>query len=242
MCGRMTLTRSGDEIASYFALATAAGVPCELDGSPLRPRYNMAPSQDVLAIHRDAELGRVADWRRWGLVPSWAKAASIGARLFNARSETVEVKPSFRQAFRRRRCLVVADGFYEWTPRSRDHQPHHFRSSDGQMLAFAGLYEAWHGEGGETIDSCTVITAAANADVEPVHDRMPVILPTSAFDLWLDANEDIEALKSLLQPAPAGLLEKLAVRRVVNDPRRDDPGCLEPEPRAEQSPLFELRE
>jgi putative SOS response-associated peptidase YedK len=235
----MTLTRSGREIADYFSLARGSDPPSEPGGAPLRPRYNLAPSQDVLAVRLDAEAGRVAEWRRWGLVPSWARDVTIGARLFNARSETAEVKPSFRQAFRRRRCLVAADGFYEWTPRDRGHQPYHFRARDGGPLALAGLYEEWHGPGGEVVDSCTVLTAEASEDVRFVHPRMPVVLRPSAFEPWLDPASSVERAKALLSPPRAGLLEAIAVSRAVNDARRDDPRCLEPAPSAGQGGLFE---
>ena len=228
MCGRMTLTRSGSEIAEYFALEMAADNVTEMDGAPLRPRHNVAPSQPVLTITQTAEGPRAISWRQWGLIPSWSKSASMGGRLFNARSETANEKPSFRTAWKHRRCLVVADGFYEWTPRNRDHQPYHFRSREGALLAFAGLYEEWHGEGGEVIESCTVLTTEASADLEGVHHRMPVILASDRFELWLDPASNPDELKSLMRSAAKGTLLRQPVGRGVNNPRLDDPSCLEP--------------
>jgi putative SOS response-associated peptidase YedK len=227
-------------MGQFFALATESGEVHSANGGPLRPRYNIAPSQEIPAILFDAGIGRRLEWMRWGLVPSWAKDVSIGARLFNARSETVAVKPSFRSAFRHRRCLIAADGFYEWTPRNRGHQPFHFTSSEQELLAFAGLFESWRGEGGEVIDSCTVLTTEANADVSDVHNRMPALLDAAQRELWLEPTSPREDLEQLLAPAPPGSLNKRAVGRRVNDARRDDRSCLESEVPAEQSTLFEL--
>ena len=228
MCGRMTLTRSGSEIAEYFALEMIGddGV-VEMDGSPLRPRHNIAPSQFVPTILKSPEGPRRFRWRQWGLIPSWSPSAAMGGRLFNARSETANEKPSFRAAWKHRRCLVVADGFYEWTPRNRDHQPYHFRSREATLLAFAGLYEEWHGEGGEVVESCTVLTTEANADLAGVHHRMPVILAPDHFDRWLDSASDPADLKTMMESAPPGTLSRRAVGRGVNSPRNDDPSCLE---------------
>jgi putative SOS response-associated peptidase YedK len=238
VCGRMTLTRSGTEIAEYFALAVRDEAALAPPGRALRPRYNIAPSQEIPAILLAPGIGRQLEWMHWGLVPGWAKDPSIGARLFNARSETVATKPSFRSAFRHRRCLIAADGFYEWTPRNRGHQPYHFTAGDGQLLAFAGLFERWHGEGGEVLDSCTVLTTEANSDVSAVHHRMPVLLDPEQREGWLDPASSPDDLQSLLIPAPPGSLEKRPVSRYVNNARRDDPACLDSPPPAEQSPLF----
>jgi putative SOS response-associated peptidase YedK len=237
----MTLTRSGEEIAEYFDLAEDQGLPMEPDRSALRPRYNLAPSQATLAVRLEPGVGRVAEWRRWGLVPGWARDPAIGQKLFNARSETVAEKPSFRSAFRRQRCLVAVDGFYEWTPRSRDHVPHHFRPRQGILLGLAGLYESWSGTDGTHIESCTVLTTEAGPDVRPVHERMPVILGPESFAAWLDPESSVDRLHPLLVPAPEGSLERRAVGRTVNDPRRDEPACLEPDRPASPGPLFEPR-
>ena len=293
MCGRMTLTRSGEEIAEYFAQALArrqrgageaprvacGGAPRELDGGPLRSRFNLAPSQQVLTLvpapigsgiasdspsgnpsgsSSDSPAGLASDtssdpgsdtpsvdaaafaWKRWGLVPSWARDPSIGARMFNARAETADTKPSFRAAWKRRRCVVAADGFYEWTPRNRGHRPFLFRPARAPLLAFAGLFEAWRGEGGETIESCTVVTTEANADLEGVHHRMPVILAPEQLAQWLDPLASPEAVRALAISAPPGTLERTPVGRYVNDPRHDDARCLAPEEPAEQAELFAL--
>jgi len=228
MCGRMTLTRSGREIAEYFALEMKAEAVGEIDGATLRPRYNIAPSQLVATILSSADGARILRWKQWGLVPSWSKSADMGGRLFNARSETAHEKPSFRTAWKRRRCLIVADGFYEWTPRNRDHQPYHFRPLDSQLLALAGLYEAWRGEGGEILESCTVLTTAASADLQGIHHRMPAILAPSDFETWLAADSDPDRLRDLMASAPEGTLQRRAVSRSVNSPRVDDASCLDP--------------
>ncbi len=245
----MTLTRSGAEIAAYFALAAAADERTILreDGSPLVPRFNIAPSQSILTIVPDGEGGRRVSWKRWGLVPAWARDPGIGAKLINARAETVASKPSFRGAFRRHRCLIAADGFYEWTPRSQGRRPFHFTARAEPLLAFAGLHEVWRPEAGgeaDRIESCTVITTEASEDVAPVHSRMPVLLAPSLFEAWLSAEASREALEAMLVPAAPGTLARRAVSRSVNDPRRDDPGCLaDPEPPApEQTPLFAASE
>ena len=228
MCGRMTLTRSGREIAEYFALEMKAEAVGEIDGATLRPRYNIAPSQLVATILSSADGARILRWKQWGLVPSWSKSADMGGRLFNARSETAHEKPSFRTAWKRRRCLIVADGFYEWTPRNRDHQPYHFRPLDSQLLALAGLHEAWRGEGGEILESCTVLTTAASADLQGIHHRMPAILAPSDFETWLAADSDPDRLRDLMASAPEGTLQRRAVSRSVNSPRVDDASCLDP--------------
>ncbi len=254
MCGRMTLTRSGDEIAAYFALEMAAE---EEDGGALRTRFNIAPSQGVLTVVQSARqpelplaphallaplTTRRPHWKTWGLIPSWAKDPKRGGSLFNARSETVDVKPSFRSAWKRRRCLVVADGFYEWSPRNKGHQPYYFSAQSGGLLGMAGLFEEWVDGGsssdaaakatgsGEVIESCTVLTTEANSDLEEVHHRMPVLLHPDQFGAWLDPDADPDALKSLLVPASENTLARFAVSDYVNSPRNDDPACLQPPP------------
>jgi putative SOS response-associated peptidase YedK len=235
----MTLTRSAREIAEYFDLMETG--ESRAASLVVRPRYNLTPSQDVAAIVADTEGHRRLEWKKWGLVPSWSKDPGIGARLFNARSETADSKPSFRSAWKKRRCLIAADGFYEWTPRNRGHQPFHFRPRDGVVLGLAGLHEEWHGVGGEVLASCTVLTTDANPDLEGVHHRMPVILAPAVFAAWLDPASDPGSLKAMTVPAPAGTLARRAVSKYVNDPRHDDPGCLRsdaPAESAEQADLF----
>jgi putative SOS response-associated peptidase YedK len=244
VCGRMTLTRSGSEIADYFALETADAGIVELNGAPLRARYNIAPSQMIATVAPLASGGRGVGWRKWGLVPSWSIDPSVGGRMINARSETADEKPSFRAAWKRRRCLVIADGFYEWSQRGRVRQPFHFRPHAGSLLGLAGLFEEWHGQDGELIESCTVLTTEANADLEGVHHRMPVILQPTCFDEWLDPASQLEGLKAMMIPATPGTLDRQEVSRRVNSPRFDDPQCLLPELESEQSlsPEFEQGE
>ncbi len=252
VCGRLTLTRSGDEIADYFVQALAGLLkiepPSEVTGAPLRPRFNVAPSQPVLTITPEAPGTPLAEgrgvfgWRRWGLVPSWARDPSIGQRMFNARCETVSEKPAFRTAYRRRRCVVVADGFYEWSPRSAGHRPFHFRSRTAPLLCFAGLYETWERGGArstrfptEVIESCTVMTTTANRDLSDVHSRMPVLLNPRQCATWLDCASDRREVEALLHPAEDGALDRIEVGRHVNDPRNDDARCLQPLSEAEQA-------
>jgi len=227
MCGRMTLTRSIEEVARFFALAADEAVRAG-SGGATGPRFNIAPSQPVLTLVPSDGGGRRLVWKRWGLVPAWAKDPSIGAKLFNARGETVDAKPSFRSAFARRRCLVVADGFYEWSPRDRGHRPFWIHPTATPLLAFAGLHEVWHGPADPPIETCSVITTEANADLAGIHARMPVVLAPAAWRTWLDAGTALGTAKALLVPAPAGTLALRPVSSRVNDPRRDDPGCLEP--------------
>jgi len=242
----MTLTRSPAEIAAFFEIPSPAGAEALAgpDGEALRARFNIAPSQPVLTVVAAAGAGRALAWKTWGLVPAWARDPSIGARLFNARAETVDTKPSFRSAFKRRRCLVVADGFYEWSARSRGHRPYWFHPTlhprEAPLLAFAGLFEHWAMETGPAIESCTVVTTDANADLAGVHARMPVVLARPAWRAWLDPDADPDALKGLLAPAPDGTLAARPVSRHVNDPRHDDSRCLEPEAASEPTPRTQL--
>lgn len=219
MCGRYTLLSSPKAIQEHFALDKAPD---------LGPRYNIAPTQQVAAIRRpDPTSPRELVRLRWGLVPSWADDLSIGNRLINARAETVAGKPSFRSAFRSRRCLVVADGFYEWQRQGKNKQPFYFCLRDGKPFAFAGLWERWSRDD-QVVESCTLITTEANERVQAVHDRMPVILPAIAYDAWLDpsATRPLE-LTHLLRPYPAGELVAHAVGARVNSPYNDDPTCIE---------------
>lgn len=202
MCGRYTLSARPD------ALAAAFGV--DPTGFDLRPRPNITPGQDV-AVIANHEVRRL-EFFRWGLVPSWAKDESIGRRLINARSETAAEKPSFRAALRRRRCLIVADGFYEWRREGRTRQPFHFHRADGGPFAFAGLWEGWRRPDGSALYSCTILTTSPNELVATVHDRMPVILAPEAFPTWLEPVPlRPEAVTPLLCPIPSDAL--------VADPR-----------------------
>lgn len=219
VCGRFTLATPAETLAAHFELASAPA---------LQPRYNIAPTQPVLTV-RAVDGQRTAEERRWGLVPHWAKDPKIGGRLINARAETVASKPAFRVAFRKRRCLVPADGFYEWKPISGRRQPFHLRRKDGAPFAMAGLFEQWSSEDGEIVDSCTVITTEANDVVRSIHDRMPVILDGESASSWLDPElADPEALQQLLRPCPGEDLTAYPVDTRVNRPKNDGPANIEP--------------
>jgi putative SOS response-associated peptidase YedK len=171
---------------------------------------------------------RKLEMLRWGLIPSWAKDPEIGNRMINARGETVSEKPSFRKAFKVRRCLILADGFYEWQKTDNGKQPYHVRMQDGSPFAFAGLWEFWNG-GGDEMRTCAIITTEANDLMNEIHHRMPVILPPEDYDLWLDLDfDEKEPLTSLLRPCPDEAMEAYPVSRKVNRPANDEPGCIEP--------------
>jgi putative SOS response-associated peptidase YedK len=219
MCGRFTLTASGEALAEFFGLSE---VPL------LTPRYNIAPTQLVMAVrHTAAEDKRQAVFLRWGLVPSWAKDVGIANQLLNARSETAAEKPAFRAALRRRRCLIPADGFYEWLRQGKQRQPYCFRRWGDRPFAFAGLWEHWQDPAGTTLETCSILTTEANDLVRPVHDRMPVILPARSFAGWLDpALQDAARLVPMLRPYPAEEMRAFPVSPWVSNPRHEDPRCL----------------
>jgi putative SOS response-associated peptidase YedK len=233
MCGRFTQTHSAEDIAATFGLAEIPQWP---------PRYNVAPTQVVPTISalrnpegtvatsgRDRQLKPDRQFKplRWGLIPSWAKDLSIGAKLINARAETLQEKPSFRDAFKRRRCLIVADGFYEWKKQAGKKQPFYFRLENGELFAFAGLWDRWHSSEGDVLETCTIITTHANELAAPVHDRMPVILPPEHYDRWLDPNlQTTTDLQTLLRPYPTEAMSAYPVSAVVNSPTHDQPDCV----------------
>lgn len=191
------------------------------------PRYNVAPTQNVTAIRQLAGGPRQLVFLHWGLVPSWADDPTIGNRMINARAETLATKPAFRKAFRQRRCLIPSDGFYEWQKQGREKQPYYITLADGGLFALAGLWEHWE-HNGLAIESCTIVTTAANSLVAPLHERMPVILPADAYALWLDPSvEDVDCLQPLLRPYPAEAMRTRAVSTLVNSPRNDSPDLLE---------------
>lgn len=219
MCGRF---------ACFSPIATFAKRFRAQVASQTDPRYNVAPSQQVLAVRENAAGRRELTTLRWGLIPFWAKEKDIGYRMINARAETVAQKPAFRYAFQRRRCLIPADGFYEWKEEERGRkQPYFIRLKNNEPMAFAGLWEHWEGEE-EMIDSCSIIVTAANPFMAAIHDRMPVILPELHYDAWLDPdNHQPQSLLSLLQPVPGDELEAYPVSRAVNNPRNEGKGLLE---------------
>jgi putative SOS response-associated peptidase YedK len=172
---------------------------------------------------------RNARRHRWGLIPSWAKDLTIGNQLINAQAETASIKPAFRAAFKKRRCLILADGFFEWKKENRHKQPFHIRLRDGRPFAFAGLWEHWEGTEGKAIESCTILTATPNELLRSLHHRMAVILPSSEYDRWLDPSmQQPDALQPLLRPYPSEEMTAYPVSTVVNNPRNDAPSCIEP--------------
>jgi putative SOS response-associated peptidase YedK len=218
MCGRYTLRTPVETLAEEFGIS---------DPLPEIPtRYNIAPTQEVAAVLEEDEE-RKLEMLRWGLIPSWADDPAVGNKMINARSETAAEKPSFRTAFRKRRCLILADGFYEWQKTNGGKQPYYIRMEDGSPFAFAGLWESWDKYGGE-IRSCTILTTDANEMVGEVHHRMPVILPPETYDLWLDPDmRETELLLDLLRPYPDDGMEAYPVSRFVNSPSNDDERCVE---------------
>ena len=220
MCGRFTLwLQFGDLVKAFPGLTFPEFLP---------PRYNIAPTQDVAVVPNDG-LEQVQLFR-WGLVPFWAKDPSIGNRMINARAETVAEKPAYRAAYRRRRCLVLADGFYEWRkePGSRTKTPMYIQLASGEPFAFAGLWEVWRPDD-TPLFTHTIITTEPNALLEPIHNRMPVILPREAYDRWLDpAEQRSGSFSDLLVPYPAEELAAYPVSTYVNSPGNDSPVCVEP--------------
>ena len=222
MCGRFTLRTPAHRLAEAFGV----------DALPnLAPRYNIAPTQDVVAIRRGDD-GRELAMLRWGLIPGWAKDPAIGARMINARAETVAEKPSFRAAFRQRRCLIAADGFYEWRKTAEapkaPKQPYYIRLESDAPFAIAGLWERWRDPAGATVESCTLITTVANRELASIHHRMPVILAPADYDAWLEPRPaSAAALHDLLRPYPGAAMTAIPIGRHVNNVRNDDPACIE---------------
>jgi putative SOS response-associated peptidase YedK len=209
------------------------------EATTIPARYNIAPTQLVPAVRLDGRGQRELARLQWGLVPSWADSPAIGNQLINARGETVASKPAFRDAFRRRRCLLPADGFYEWKKQGRAKQPFFIHLAHEQPFAFAGLWESWqHGE--MSIESCTIITTESNALLQDLHPRMPVILEPGNFQQWLGPGEDRDALLGLLGPYPADRMELYPVSTVVNNPRHEGPECIaNAHPEKRQGSLFD---
>ena len=213
MCGRFTQQQTPKVLREKFGV----------DAPEAGPRFNVAPTQDVLAV-RGAPGGREAALLQWGLIPAWAKDPAIGNKLINARSETVTEKPSFREAFRLRRCLIPADGFYEWQRRGGRKQPYYFQLKDGGPFAFAGLWERWQGAGGRPVETCTILTTEANELLRTVHDRMPVILHPEEYPLWLGADaRERGLLRDMLRPYPAEEMVGYPVSTQVNSPQSQGP-------------------
>ncbi len=226
MCGRYTLHHDADALAARFAAQPALDI---------EPRYNIAPTQPVAVVTNHADGGRRLEAFRWGLIPFWAKDPAIGNRMINARAETLAEKPAFKNALVRRRCLIPADGFYEWKKEARGRQPMYARVKTGDgLFAFAGLWEEWRDPAAEKdappLRSCAIITVAPNALMAPIHDRMPAILRPDDEAAWLNTQNGraLGDILPLLAPYADDAMEAFAVSRLVNAPANDDPECIEP--------------
>ncbi|MBN35030.1 MAG: DUF159 family protein [Rhodospirillaceae bacterium] len=232
MCGRFTLKGPPNQIAKMLGLDIVPN---------LEPRFNIAPTQETIAVRME-DGGRALVKLKWGLVPFWAKDASIGSKMINARADTVAEKPAYRHAFAKRRCLIPTDGFYEWQShgKSAPKQPHHIHRPDGEPFAFAGLWERWE-KGNEPFETFTIITTDAPESLTDIHHRVPVILTADGMERWLrTAEEEADGLADLLKPLPDGELVAEPVSTTVNNVRNDGPACLEPandtEPETESKP------
>src|SRR6267143_2026122 len=223
MCGRYTLKTPVEQLSEKFQLPEII---------PLKPRYNIVPSQSVAVVRLlPDDTDRKLAMLRWGLLPAWVKDPAKVQQPINAKAETAAEKPMFRDAFKRRRCLVPADGFYEWKQEGGRKQPVYIGMKDGEPFAFAGLWERWVGEEDKFIESCTILTTEPNDLLEPIHNRMPVILDPNDYDLWLDPNvQEVSRLKPLLHPFPPEQMTYYLVNLRVNNPRNDDALCVEPLP------------
>lgn len=220
MCGRFTRIALLEDIIAAFEVDEIA---CDLEAS-----YNIAPTQPIAVIADEGGMRRLVTLR-WGLIPPWSKDPTIGNTMINARAETLTQKPSFKQAFKKRRCLIVADGFYEWQKRETTKVPLYIRFQSGEPFGFAGLYEYWTSPEGISIGTCAIITTDANDLMRPIHNRMPVILPKEHHAVWLDPTiEDETLLASLLQPFASDELEAYEVSRLVNSPKNNSPACVQP--------------
>jgi putative SOS response-associated peptidase YedK len=217
MCGRFTLTTDIETVAKSF------GVPAGIETTP---RYNVAPTQDVVTILNNSGT-RHLNWMRWGLVPSWAKDESIGSRMINARAETLAEKPSFKSLLRGKRCLIVADGFYEWQSEGKSKTPMYITLEDNRPFAFAGLWDLWKAPDGRQIQTCTLITTEPNELMAPIHNRMPVILRPGAYEDWLSPDlHDEQVLTHWLKPYPSELMKARPVSKLVNNPKHDSAEIL----------------
>jgi putative SOS response-associated peptidase YedK len=240
MCGRFALLTSGEDLVTQFGVSQ---IP--IDVSMIAPRYNVAPTQPVVVVRETTASTSSADgdstssadgdsnqreltFLQWGLIPSWAKDPKIGSRLINARSETVAEKPSFRAAFKRRRCLILADGFYEWQSQNGKKQPMFIHLADQAPFALAGLWESWYSPDGGVIDTCTILTTTPNELMEPIHNRMPVILEPEDYNTWLIPGDQPNIAMHLLRPFASEKMTAYPVSTWVNSPAHDDAQCITP--------------
>ena len=222
MCGRYKLSRRKQLVEEYFESAQWD------DDWP--PRYNIAPTQPIPVIRQHPkEPVRELSLVRWGLIPSWAGDSSAAARMINARAETASTKPAFRDALKSRRCLIPADGFYEWVRTGKTKQPYCFEVNEGELFAFAGLWDRWKDASGKAVETCSILTTVPNAVTSPVHDRMPVILDPDSYELWLDpAMRDVRAVSDLLKPCDARLIRGYPVSTRINNVANDGEECSTP--------------
>jgi putative SOS response-associated peptidase YedK len=219
MCGRFTLHIPPELLAEIFGLDSIPVIPA---------RYNIAPTQQIAVVRSNAGGANHLAFLRWGFIPSWAKDPSIGNKMINARAETVHEKPAFRHAIKFRRCIVVASGFYEWKQEGNLKVPLYVYLKDGSPVCFAGLWEVWKSPEGDSIESCSILTTSSNRLIEPLHDRMPVILHREEYPLWLDREMiDPEKLKPLYQPYPGDMMDMYPVSQLVNSPQNDSPELIE---------------
>jgi len=229
MCGRFDLHIPKELLERIFGVSIFQDIP---------PHYNIAPSQQVVVIRITPDGNQQVAFLKWGLIPSWAKDPSIGSKMINARSETVDVKPAFRNPLKYRRCIVPANGFYEWQKVEGKKKPLYVKMKDDGPMLFAGLWEHWKTPEGNEIESCTILTTNSNELIKPLHDRMPLILETGDMNLWLDPQvTDPGKLKPLFSPYPAEKMEMYPVSEIVNSPRNDTPQCILPLPS-----LYEVRD
>jgi putative SOS response-associated peptidase YedK len=231
VCGRYTLAvPHPGEVRARFPIGESVEV---------KRRFNVAPGDNVLAVTTDREGAPRGELLRWGLVPSWAKKPDTGLKMINARVETVAQRPAYRRAFERFRCLIVADGFYEWRPMpAGPKQPFHIARDDGGLFAFAGLWSIWHAPDGSQLRSCTILTTAASSAIAPLHDRMPVILDRDSETTWLEHSTPTARLSELLAGLPPSRTALNPVGQAVNDARYDGPECLAPAVQSAQAALF----
>jgi len=221
MCGRFTLIRLSDFTDMFPWIRPPQQQP------PPSPRYNIAPTQPIAAVRNNPEPQ--IEFLNWGLIPSWAKDPAIGNRMINARAESMDKKPAFRTALRRRRCVIPASGFFEWKKLGRQRVPMYVTAASARPLGLAGLWDVWHDDAGSQVTSCTIITVPSNELVRPIHDRMPAILRESDYRLWLDpAEQPPEKLLPALGPYPAGEMRMQEVSRAANNAKIDSPQCIEP--------------
>jgi putative SOS response-associated peptidase YedK len=218
MCGRFARIVSDKTLREKYRLERIA---------KLEDRYNISPMQSIAAVRAAVGANELV-LLRWGLIPSWSKDAKIAYKLTNARAETVSEKPSFRSAFKQRRCIIPASGFYEWRREAKQKQPFFIRPHDEELFSFAGLWETWRDPEGEIVESCAIITTEANDLMRTIHDRMPVILDTEAESVWLDAQAPVEDLRSLLVPFVSGRMKAYPVDPYVNNAKNQGPKCIEP--------------